>query len=190
MSVPEAWQPSPVRGYSWAPFEKGNTVSTRHGVWSQRKVDPMAEELASGLIVDRPDLAGHPETVFAWARAEARCILLADHFGDGLFDGEGNERPGLRLIAQFERLAADLRARLGLDPRSEAELARERGAATLTAVDLEAVRARGRAAMLEAQGRATTDARDEPLAGPGAGDPPLDEHQPPDIGNEPHEGSS
>jgi len=189
MSTPEAWQPSPVRGYSWAPFEKGNTVSTRHGVWSQRKVDPVAEELASGLLVDRPDLAGHPETVFAWARAEARCLLLAEHFAGGLFDGDGNERPGLRLIAQFERLASDLRARLGLDPRSEAELARERGAATLTAVDLEAVRARGRASMLEAQGRTATDADDEPLAGPGANDCRQDEHQGPNLGHEPHEGS-
>lgn len=189
MSTPEAWQPKPVRGYSWAPFEPGNEVSVRHGVWSKRKVDPVAEELSSGLLVDRPDLAGHPETVFAWARAEARCLLLADHFADGLFDGEGAERPGLRLIQQFERLASDLRTRLGLDPRSEAELARERGAATLTAVDLEAVRARGRASMLEAQGRTATGGDDEPLGGPGADDPPLEEHQGPDLGHEPHEGA-
>jgi hypothetical protein len=190
MSTPEAWQPKPVRGYSWAPFEPGNEVSVRHGVWSKRKVDPVAEELASGLLVDRPDLSGHPETVWAWARAEARCLLLADHFGAGLFDGDGNERPGLRLITQFERLASDLRARLGLDPRSEAELARERGAATLTAVDLEAVRARGRAAMLEAQGRATTDAHEVPPGGRGAGDGPQNDHQGPSLEDERQEPGS
>lgn len=56
MSTPEAWQPKPARSYSWPPFEKGNELSVRHGVWSQRKVDPVAEELSSGLLVDRPDL--------------------------------------------------------------------------------------------------------------------------------------
>lgn len=159
MSTPERWESKPPRGYTWPPFEKGNTVSTRHGVWSNRKVDPIAGELAAGLLADRGDLIEHPETVWAWARAEARCLLLADHFSEGLFDGEGNERPGLRLIGQFERLAADLRARLGLDPRSQAELARDRAEVARSVVDLEAVRARGRAAL---------QPHDRPAGGPGA----------------------
>ena len=137
---------APARGYTWPPFEPGNTAAVRHGAWSSRKVDPLAAELVAGLLADRPDLAAYPETVMAWARAEARVVILAEHQAEhGLIDDKGEVRGG-RYVAQFERLAADLRARLGLDPRSEAELTRERADATRSAVDLDSIRERGRAA--------------------------------------------
>ncbi|MDQ6853139.1 MAG: hypothetical protein M3046_05510 [Actinomycetota bacterium] len=52
-----------------------------------------------------------------------------------------------KIIAQFERLANDLRQRLGLDPRSEAELASVQADAARSVVDIDALRARGRAAV-------------------------------------------
>src|SRR5687767_10257374 len=129
--------PDGARGYSWPPFSPGNTVSYRHGAHSGRAIDPIALDLAAGLVVERPDLDRFPEAVMAWARAEARCILLHEHQAThGLLDDDGEVRGG-RYVAQFERLAADLRARLGLDPRSEAELARARADATRSAVDLD-----------------------------------------------------
>jgi hypothetical protein len=116
----------------------------RHGAWSSRRVDPVAQELIAGLLDDRPDLRRYPEAVMAWARAEARCILLASYQVEhGLVDADGNV-PGGKYVAQFERLATDLRARLGLDPRSEAELARDRADAERSVVDLDALRSRGR----------------------------------------------
>ncbi len=134
---------SDARGYSWAPFEPGNTVSVRHGVWSGRRVHPLAAELVTGLLAQRPDLAAYPEMVEAWARAEARCLLLATWQAErGLLDDKG-EVAGGRYVAQFERLAADLRSRLGLDPRSEAELLAARADAARNVVDLDAIRRRG-----------------------------------------------
>jgi hypothetical protein len=121
----------------------------RHGIWSKRTVDPLAQDLVAGLLSDRDDLNAYPELVMAWGRAEARCLLLADWFGQrGLFDAEGEERPGLRFIHQFEKLAADLRAQLGLTPGSEADLARSRADAIRGELDLEGLAARGRQARL------------------------------------------
>lgn len=137
----------PARGYSWAPFKAGNVAGMRHGAFSSRRVDPIAEELAAGLLEDRPDLEGYPEVVWAWARPEARCLLLAEHFADGLFDQDGAVRPGLRYVARFERQADQLRQRLGLDPRSEAELFRDRISAPRGAVDLDRLREEGRRAL-------------------------------------------
>lgn len=139
----------PARGYSWPAFAPGNEIRVTHGAYSARRVDPIAAELAAALVEARPDLDGHGPAVWAWARAEARCLLLAEHFADGMFDTEGNVRAGMRELVSFERLAADLRSRLGLDPRSQADLARSRAEAARTAVDLEAVRARGRASAIE-----------------------------------------
>jgi hypothetical protein len=51
------------------------------------------------------------------------------------------------MLRSFERLAAEHRATLGLDPRSEASLARERAAAATLAVDLDALAQRGRAVL-------------------------------------------
>ncbi|HEX2575710.1 MAG TPA: hypothetical protein VHK88_05130 [Aquihabitans sp.] len=136
-----------ARGYSWPPFRKNNLAGRRSGVHSLRIVDPLAAELAAALLVDRADLAAFPEALAAWARAEARCLLLAEHqAGEGLFDNDGSVRGG-RYVAQFERLAADMRTRLGLDPRAEAELARSRAEAVAGLVDLDAVRERGREAL-------------------------------------------
>jgi hypothetical protein len=135
----------PPRGYTWETFTEGNQLGLRHGAFSERKVEPIATALVAGLLSSRPDLAAYPETVHAWARAEARCLLLADWVAEhGLVDADGNTPASLRYVAQFERLALDLRSQLGLDPRSEAELARSRVSATAAAFDLDAVRASGR----------------------------------------------
>ena len=150
----KTWTPAPARGYSWPAFEPGNTKSTRHGIWSKRQVEPLAGDLVSGLLSDRPDLNAYPELVMAWGRAEARCLLLAEWFVErGLLDDEGEERSGVRFIHQFEKLAADLRAQLGLTPGSEADLARARADAIRGELDLEGLAARGREARLAAEER-------------------------------------
>jgi hypothetical protein len=134
----------------YEPFELRNTAHLRHGVRSRsgRFVDPLAGEISAALLAERPDLAAWPEALAAWARAEARCLLYAEyHARVGTIDPEtGDFRGGARVLAA-ERLAGQLRERLGLDPVAEAQLAKTRIEAAHTVVDLEAIRARGRSVL-------------------------------------------
>ena len=83
--------------------------------------------------------------MWSWARAEARCLLLAEWLADHpLVDAKGKPAPVSRFIVQFENQAMALRAKLGLDPKSEADLASSRAQATLHTFDIEELRARGR----------------------------------------------
>lgn len=145
----------PARGTGTRPpFAPGNTVNLRSGHRSPRVYGELARHLAAGLLEDRPDLAAYPEAVAAWSTLEAQATLLRRHVSEvGAIDpATGEPRPGtLTWLTKLEKHAADHRTRLGLDPRSEAALARERAAASVLAVDLEGLAERGRAA-LEAQG--------------------------------------
>ena len=147
----------PARGTGTRPpFAPGNTVNLRSGHRSPRVYGELARHLAAGLLEDRPDLAAYPEAVAAWSTLEAQATLLRRHVSEvGAIDpATGEPRPGtLTWLTKLEKHAADHRTRLGLDPRSEAALARERAAASVLAVDLEGLAERGRAA-LEAQERA------------------------------------
>jgi hypothetical protein len=71
-------------------------------------------------------------------------------------DDDGKPINGKELRG-FERAAADARSRLGLDPTSEAKLRLTQAAAAAQVVDLDAIRARGRAA-LEGRGDRLPDA--------------------------------
>ena len=137
----------PARGYSWPQFKAGNMAAVKSGAQSDRIVDPIALELIEGLLDVRPDLERHGWAVMAWARAETRCLLLAQWQAEhGLLDDTGNVRNGQH-VAQFERLAESARARLGLDPQSEAQLLRDQADATRSAFDLDEIRRRGREAL-------------------------------------------
>jgi hypothetical protein len=142
----------PARGYSWSPFQPGHELSMKHGARSPRKIEPLAAELVAGLLESRPELEAYPEAVWAWGRAEARCVLLSEWIASrGLIDPETDQpMPGLKSLLSFENQAANFRAILGLDPTSEARLAKERADATRGAVDLERLRERGREARLVA----------------------------------------
>lgn len=120
-------------------------LSVRSGAWSPRLFEPVAAELVSELLERRPDLAGYPETVVSLARSEARAVLLDEYLSRvGMFDPKGKLREGpLRFVRQFAADADRLRAELGLTPRSEAVVQRDRAQAAATVVDLHAVRAAG-----------------------------------------------
>jgi hypothetical protein len=125
---------APTRGYSWPPFEAGNLAAVRHGAWSPRIVDPLAEELVAAIesTVDwwRPcDRPG----VMAWARTEARCQLLAEWLADrgGDIDDEDEVRPAADPLTRLEARAESLRSKLGLDPLSRARLGRDVAASQL-----------------------------------------------------------
>lgn len=139
------WSPVPARGYSWPPFEDGNTASLRHGAFSERTWQPVAAQLLQGAIEAYPDLGRFPELLVAWSDAEARAELLRQHLDEvGMFDEDGAPRRGpLAWLERFSAAAAKLREQLGLTPRSEAELARLRAEATRSIADLDGLAAAG-----------------------------------------------
>jgi hypothetical protein len=133
------------------PFESGNTAALVSGGRSPRVYGLLAQQLAAGLAEDRPDLGHYPEAVAAWATAEAQAALFRRRLDEvGALDDDGNPRGGLLgWLSRTEAAAARHRAALGLDPRAEAVLTRDRAAAAAlaSAVDLGALAARGRAAL-------------------------------------------
>jgi hypothetical protein len=139
----------PAKGYR-PPFTSGNLAPLTHGARSPRVYGDLAQRLAAGLTEDRPDLGAYPETVAAWATAEAQAALLRRHVAEvGPLDTDtGKPREAvLTWLTRLEGAAARHRATLGLDPRSEAALSRERAAASVLAVDLDVLAERGRLAL-------------------------------------------
>jgi uncharacterized membrane protein YqiK len=85
--------------------------------------------------------------VWAWGRAEARCLLFADwHAEVGYLDEDGNVRSGGH-VATAENQAARLRERLGLDPLADATLRKAQAEAVALVADLDAIRAKGQAVL-------------------------------------------
>lgn len=124
---------APARNYSWEPFEPGHTKSLTHGAYSPRKVDPLAEELAAILRATGPEFLKAPQyqlALWALARTEARIQCVSEWLDEhGTLDDQGRPRPAADLLLKFERLAADQRARLGLDPGSHVRIERDLAAA-------------------------------------------------------------
>lgn len=140
----------PARGTGTRPpFAKGNTLAVRGGVDSPRVVTGVAQGLAADLLTRRPDLANYPEAVERWATAAALAVLLTQRLDEvGVFDPEtGNPRTGLlRHMNAVHNRAERAGMLLGLDPSSEARLARDRAATAHLSVDIAAILARGQAA--------------------------------------------
>lgn len=154
MAFPVYKPPSgiPAKGQR-PPFARGNTAGVTAGHRAPRVYGALAEVLAAGLAEERPDLAAYPEAVAAWATAEAQVALLRRHLGEvGPLDDDGQpRRASLEWLTKLESAAMRHRAVLGLDPRSEAALAKERAEAQVVAVDLTLLAERGRAALAARQ---------------------------------------
>lgn len=144
----------PARNYSWKPFQPGHLVNLRHGARAPSVYGPLATALAEALVEQRPHLAAYPEAVAQWAEAEARADLLRRWIDEhGAFDDAGELRSGqLGWLLRLERQADRARQRLGLDPRSDAQLARETAEAAGSVADLDAVREAGRWALAAREG--------------------------------------
>lgn len=115
----------PARGYSWAPFEPGHTLTLQHGAYSPRTIQPVAEALAADLVEVAPWCARpvFQAEVQAWAWAEAEVVLLRKHMDTvGLLDEEGQPLGFTDELHRAETRAAKRRADLGLTPRAWAQL--------------------------------------------------------------------
>lgn len=161
--VKGGWSPGNDRQH--APFPPGNEVATRHGIYSPRKVDPLATSLVEALLEDEDvsylRAASYRTSLWAWGRAEATVQLLVEYveqaggLGEALVDrGEetseethngGHSRrvsssvrtaSVLTALDRAERHAQTCRARLGLDPLSRARLGRDVASAGADLVQL------------------------------------------------------
>lgn len=146
----------PARGYSWPPFERGHTLSLRHGAFSSRQVQPMADAFtaelrATAAWASSPAFRG---TVESWAWAESQAHLLRKYLDDqGHLDAEGEELPAVRTLDRVEGRLAKLRDQLGLTPAALAKLLATAAAVATATGDHQSLPA------LQAEGRRILDSR-------------------------------
>jgi len=143
-----------ARGYSWSPFEAGNSAAEVHGARSERRVDVVAERIAAELLADEstPDHLRRAEfggALRAYCRAEAVVALLwgwlaEQDLGEAMADvtrsAETEEsRKGrttrrsvskrvesvLTQLHRAESRSNSLRRELGLTPAAAGRLARD-----------------------------------------------------------------
>lgn len=126
------------KGPSEPPFADGNTLSLKHGAFSERMIGPLAAQIRDGLLSGRPHLALLPDALDDFSRAEARIRLLAAWI-------EQHVLPGLVLTRRLERRADALRSRLGLEPAEPHSLLDEVASALDGLVHADDPRAHGRA---------------------------------------------
>jgi len=116
---------SELQPWQRPPFERGNTLSVKHGVFSERIVAPLAAHLVESIVATTPYLqdVAYTSAVMSWARTEARIELVSAWLMEhGELDGGGNVRGASHLLNRLEATAENLRARLGLDPLSRSRL--------------------------------------------------------------------
>ena len=114
----------PARGYKWRDAWPGNDLALRHGAHSERKVQPIADELAASLCAVRrtstSPSTGTRSRRGVGPRAERVVLLTAWCDEHGLVDEDGKATGAANLLEKVERAAARCRERLGMDPRSDA----------------------------------------------------------------------
>ncbi len=139
----------PARGYSWPPFEKGNTAALTAGHNSPRKVQPIADALTDEITSAAPWCASPAfrGAVGSWAWSEAQATLLRAYVEEhGMIDDEGEERPAVRTLDRVEGRLAKLRDQLGLSPAALGKLMQSAASVAATTGDqasVDALRAEG-----------------------------------------------
>lgn len=137
--------PAPgARGYTWPPFEPGNQVARTHGFWA-RVTDAEVLEAVGDVFGHQPDLVAEYPAIVAmgaeiWVRRR-RALVDVERRGMVLVapDGVSRPHPLLGEIDKAERRLLDLSARYGLDPRSDADLARARAGAVAAGIDVDSL---------------------------------------------------
>lgn len=68
----------PARGYSWPPFEPGNSAAQRHGVYSRRVIAERAQELLDELLERCPSLCEEADATAleTYCQAQAKANML------------------------------------------------------------------------------------------------------------------
>lgn len=118
------------------PFEPLNEVALKHGAYSPRRVEPLADGLVAGVLVEAA-LPGSSSAylrepsfrpaLWAWARAEARCQLLTEWLIDngGDLTAGGDVKGAAEHLRRWEAQALKHREQLGLAPLARARMGRD-----------------------------------------------------------------
>jgi hypothetical protein len=127
-------------------LQSGNDAATKHGVWSA-DVPQRARELVDVLFGVAqaeafPMIAVRATEV--WIRLRRSEADVAER-GEVLEDGKPH--PLLAHMRAWDNYLLQVSDRYGMTPKAQASLALERADAARTTVDLEAIRARGRASL-------------------------------------------
>lgn len=125
------WQPEFDR--QRPPFEPGNELAVKHGAFSDKRTDPIANRFLDEVMSDptttyltAPRFANQ---LWQWCVASARVQLLSE-WVDGMTmaaaaeSGKGQVSP-LELLRKWMSTLQTLSARLGLDPLSSARLGKD-----------------------------------------------------------------
>lgn len=113
-----------ARGYSWPPFEAGNTAAVTHGISSPRMVDPIVRrikrELRSIPELDYLSTPRFAEPLERYARVAAQSELIESWMADKpmelLTDSVGGKTSPLELSRLLTSRAIKLAAKCGLSP--------------------------------------------------------------------------
>jgi len=160
---PPKWEPA--RGYSWPPFEEGNTVALRHGGYSESAITARAAEVTHHLFDVAPWLADDLVCVIPVARivrVEARSQLLSEAIAAKAADN-GILSVGSRILeaaTACDRLAAKLADDLGLSPLGKARLKTYTAAGELGGAALADLAETGRAIRARRQAELQKDDND------------------------------
>lgn len=145
-SQPAGWVPE-FEGQR-PPLQPGNELSIRHGAYSPRKVEPLAQELVDLLLEDssvpqHAKAAAYRLELWALARATAQAQLIEEWLADQgtekhpLGDlGDERVRSAYLLLHRAETRAASSRSRLGLTPVAAARLGKNVAHAQVAQADV------------------------------------------------------
>jgi hypothetical protein len=149
-----SWREHPELNTVRPPFEPGNQLARRHGVWAADVDDEAAEVV--GQLFDPSAVERYPAMALVAAQVWVRRRrALADIEKRGMVieheDGAPTPHPLLRFLGMWERTLMEASQRFGLDPRSDLDLRRAAVEATRAGFDLQAAIATG-AALLDGRG--------------------------------------
>lgn len=127
----------PASGYKWEPFAPGHELSTKHGVYSERKLSPRVEELVAYVLGSNWLMPVDVPAVVSWATAKAqeeRATAHLEAIQEAAANGVGDltdpaVKAAYALLDRTQGRAARATARLGFDPMSRAQLGRDIAAA-------------------------------------------------------------
>lgn len=120
------------RGYTWPPFEPGNTKSLKHGAFSPRSIAARSELVQEALLDVCPWLIDvDTEAIARYCRAEARARMLHEHVMR-VADESGVEAVPAYLWTEASRAETNAQKAgqdLGLDPTGRLKIAKDAGLA-------------------------------------------------------------
>ena len=133
-----SWQRPPFEPGNTLGATAGNELALKHGAFSSRVIEPLAKAILEDVVATAPKWLEvvDASALDAWATAEARCVALRKYVDEhGMLDSKGNTRNAADLLLRCERLALQLRSRLGFDPLARAALGRDTAIAFAAAGD-------------------------------------------------------